>query len=652
MSQHLLPRPTRQNMFILFRKHLFSFSLFIICLTNTILAQPPPFFHHICENKANYTINSTYQRNLDTALSALPTTNSGFGYFNFTTGQLSDRVISFALCRGDIEPAVCTKCLSDSIIKLRELCPNQTESIGYYNECFLKYSNETGNNNAVILASPLSVSNVYQFNRAVRDLMDRLISEAAAGGPLLKFATGNITGPDFPTIHGLVQCTPNLSEQVCSDCLEAAVNQIPNSKISGTNGGRILQSTCNFRFEVYDFFNQTTPSLPQPSPSPGKEEHTTLTVILVVVFVTIAAIIIASLCFFMRIMKKKTQISSPHESTQTETMDIDVAEPLQYSFSAIKAATNDFSEDNKLGRGGFGAVYKGTLIDGNEIAVKRLARNSQQGDDEFKNEILLVLKLQHRNLVRLLGYSIEGKERLLIYEFLPNGSLNQFIFDPTKRKLLDWEIRYNIIKGIAKGLLYLHEDSRLRIIHRDMKASNVLLDAEMNPKIADFGLARLFKHEETHGDTGRIVGTYGYMAPEYVLHGHFSVKSDVFSFGVLVLEIITGQEKNSFQNGESLKNLLNFVWENWRNGTTLDIIDPTLKMGSTLSHDIVRSIHIGLLCVQASVINRPTMASVVLMLHSTSLMLPVPSEPPFFGSSIETNLENPKLTQSTKDVSV
>ncbi|KAM0048467.1 putative protein kinase RLK-Pelle-DLSV family [Helianthus debilis subsp. tardiflorus] len=546
MSQHLLPRPTRQNMFILFTKHLFSFSLIIICLTNTTtLAQPPPFLHHICENKANYTTNSTYQRNLDTALSALPTTNSGFGYFTFTTGQLSDRVISFALCRGDIEPAVCTKCLSDSIIKLRELCPNQTESIGYYNECFLKYSNETGNTNAVILASPQSVSHVDQFNRAVRDLMDRLIGEAAAGGPLLKFATGNITGPDFLTIHGLVQCTPNLSEQVCSDCLEAAVNQIPNSKINGTNGGRILQSTCNFRFEVYAFFNQTTtPGIPQPS-SPGKEEHTTLTVILVIVFVTIAAIIIASLCFFMRIMKKKTQISSPHESTQTETMDIGVDEPLQYSFSAIKAATNDFSEDNKLGRGGFGAVYKGTLIDGNEIAVKR-----QQG---IHNKVMLNSRM-----------SIEGKERLLIYEFLPNGSLNQFIFDPTKRKLLDWEIRYNIIKGIAKGLLYLHEDSRLRIIHRDMKASNVLLDAEMNPKIADFGLARLFKHKETHGDTGRIVGTYGYMAPEYVLHGHFSVKSDVFSFGVLVLEIITGQEKNSFQNGESLKDLLNFVLENWR----------------------------------------------------------------------------------------
>ncbi|MFS7889195.1 putative Gnk2-like domain-containing protein [Helianthus anomalus] len=242
MSQHLLPRPTRLNMFILFTKHLFWFSfIFIYLINTTTLAQPPPFFHHICENKANYTINSTYQRNLNTTLSTLPTTNSGFNYYNLTTGQLSYRVISFTLCGGDIEPVVCTKCLSDSIIKLRELFPNQTESIGYYNECFLKYSNETGNTNAVILASPQSVSNVDQFNRAVRDLMDRLIGEAAAGGPLLKFAIGNITEPDFSTIHGLVQ-----------------LNQIPNSKINGTNGGRILQSTCNFRFEVYDFFNLPT----------------------------------------------------------------------------------------------------------------------------------------------------------------------------------------------------------------------------------------------------------------------------------------------------------------------------------------------------------------------------------------------------------
>ncbi|KAI7750077.1 hypothetical protein M8C21_019101, partial [Ambrosia artemisiifolia] len=193
----------------------------------------------------------------------------------------------------------------------------------------------------------------------------------------------------------------------------------------------------------------------------------------------------------------------------------------------------------------------GMLEGGSQIAVKRLARDSGQGDLEFKNEVLLVARLQHR-------FSIEGSERLLIYEFIPNASLDQIIFDPTKRTILDWEKRYNIIKGIAKGLLYLHEDSRLRIIHRDMKASNVLLDLQMTPKIADFGLARLFKTEETQGNTSRIAGTLGYMAPEYAMHGQFSVKSDVFSFGVILLEMVTGEKIQGFQNRDSREDLLSF----------------------------------------------------------------------------------------------
>ncbi|GJZ35187.1 kinase RLK-Pelle-DLSV family protein [Tanacetum coccineum] len=322
-------------------------------------------------------------------------------------------------------------------------------------------------------------------------------------------------------------------------------------------------------------------------------------------------------------------------------MDIGTTESLQYDFGTVQVATNDFSVDNKLGQGGFGAVYKGVFEDGQEIAVKRLALDSGQGDVEFKNEVLLVAKLQHRNLVRLLGYSIHENERLLIYELLPNASLDHFLFDPEKRNFLHWEKRYKIIKGVAKGLSYLHEDSRLMIIHRDMKASNVLLDAEMNAKIADFGMARLFKRDETEANTSRIVGTLAYMAPEYIMYGHFSVKTDVFSFGVLLLEIVAGQRNHGFQNGETIQNLLSFAWKRWENGTPSDIIDPTLKTGSAISlHNIIRSIHIGLLCVQENVTHRPTMGSVVPMLNNLSILLPKPSQPAFL---VHSTITNPKM---------
>ncbi|TYG97189.1 hypothetical protein ES288_A10G018300v1, partial [Gossypium darwinii] len=295
----------------------------------------------------------------------------------------------------------------------------------------------------------------------------------------------------------------------------------------------------------------------------------------------------------------------------------------------LHTATDHFSNENKLGQGGFGPVYKGGLANGKEIAVKRLSRTSGQGLVEFKNEVMLIARLQHKNLVRLLGCCLEKNEKLLVYEFMPNKSLDVFLFDSNLAAQLGWKKRFNIIKGIARDILYLHEDFRLKIIHRDLKASNVLLDHKMNPKILDFGMARIFGEDINEANTNRVVGTYGYMAPEYAMEGLFSIKSDVFSFGVLLLEIISGKKNNGFHLAERGESLLTFAWKLWSKGEAMELIDQ-LIVPSCVASEVLKCIHIGLLCVQEDPVDRPTMLSVVFMLASDdTITLPHPSEPAF-----------------------
>ncbi|XVE67274.1 hypothetical protein DITRI_Ditri08aG0147400 [Diplodiscus trichospermus] len=284
---------------------------------------------------------------------------------------------------------------------------------------------------------------------------------------------------------------------------------------------------------------------------------------LVVSAALIFFIVVAFLHCFLRKQrrgrKKRSALSFTTSPTHLEdSLNEGNAELPLFNLAIIAAATNNFSYDNRLGQGGFGPVYKGTL-NGKEIAVKRLSKSSGQGMEEFKNEVTFIAKLQHRNLVRILGCCIEKGEKMLIYEYMPNKSLDSFIFDERKRSLLDWAMRFEIICGITRGIVYLHQDSRLRIIHRDLKASNILLDANMNPKISDFGMARMFGGDQGEANTNRVVGTYGYMAPEYAMQGNFSIKSDVYSFGVLLLEIITGRRNCGYYPKSPTFNLIGHV---------------------------------------------------------------------------------------------
>ncbi|XP_074581307.1 receptor-like serine/threonine-protein kinase SD1-8 [Curcuma longa] len=411
------------------------------------------------------------------------------------------------------------------------------------------------------------------------------------------------------------------------------------ANVSGSGSGCVLWSTDLTDIKFYEggtgqdlFVRLAAADL--ITTTGRKHGHRSATVAIIVA-PALAIFLLVFVVYWLYKRKKKHGNFSDDDSEET---DLDL--PL-FDLDTITEATQSFSLSNKLGQGGYGPVYKGKLKDGQEIAVKRLSETSSQGSNEFKNEVRVIAKLQHRNLVRLLGCCVQARERMLIYEFMPNGSLDSLLFDPTKSGSLDWRTRYNIIVGIARGLLYLHHDSRLRIIHRDLKASNVLLDKDMNPKISDFGIARIFGGDDTEANTMRVVGTYGYMSPEYAMDGIFSVKSDVFSFGILILEIISGKKNRGVYHDSSFPvNLLDHVWSLWKEGKALKLVDKSIG-DSFPTTEALSCIKIGLLCVQERPNDRPTMNTLLKMLDSDISLLPEPTEPGFV------NLRGPFDTESS-----
>ncbi|CAI8587264.1 unnamed protein product [Vicia faba] len=595
-------------------------------LSFVTFADPP---YETCSTRNISTNRSSFENNLSNLLLSLPSNVSAsiskFG--NTSSGIGLDRVYGLYMCLDFVSNETCHKCVANAIEDIVKLCPQSEEAVVYEEFCQLRYSNKNfiGSLNVTGNIGKDNVQNISEpekYESVVNKILNNLIEIASFDVSMNMYATGKVAFED-KTVYALVQCTRDLSANDCSKCLQSAIGDIPSCCYASI-GARVWSRSCYLRYEFYPFYLGETESKSSSTNQGGKKKSSKIWMItaIAVGVALVIIIIIFYLCFIRNWQRKN---GKGNISNDFPFIDI----------GSLCVATKNFSDSNKLGQGGFGPVYKGILSDGMEVAIKRLSICSEQGSEEFINEVMLILKLQHKNLVKLLGFCVDGEEKLLVYEYLSNGSLDVVLFEQSAQ--LDWTKRADIINGIARGILYLHEDSRLQIIHRDLKASNILLDCDMNPKISDFGMARIFAGSEGEANTTTIVGTYGYMAPEYAMEGLYSVKSDVFGFGVLLLEIITGKRNAGFCYSKSASSLVAYAWHLWNNGNGLELRDPLLLCPED---QFLRYMNIGLLCVQEDAFDRPTMSSVVLMLMNESVMLGQPEKPPFSVGRLNVNDPN------------
>ncbi|GLJ27364.1 hypothetical protein SUGI_0537030 [Cryptomeria japonica] len=371
-------------------------------------------------------------------------------------------------------------------------------------------------------------------------------------------------------------------------------------------------------FKLQDVNVDYAPLSPS-TPMPKKSVQNFSAWIAAVVILAFVIILLSLLLIFrkqMCLLIRKKKAAEPTKSKERTQLD-QVVSSLGRSGSAVtcfdygtlKSSTKNFHEKNKLGCGGFGTVYKGTLQDGSIVAIKRLER-AKQGDTEFYREVKLITGIQHKNLVRLIGCCAEEHERLLVYEYMSERSLDRFIYGNTN-EFLPWPTRYEIILGVARGLQYLHEDSHIRIVHRDIKASNILLDEKFQPRIADFGLARFFADDGMRST--QFAGTLGYTAPEYAIRGELSEKADIYSFGVLVLEIVSCRKNTDLTLPSGTQYLPELAWKLYEEDKILDLVDERMREGGYVKNEVLRVLEVAFRCIQAPPHLRPAMSQVTAM---------------------------------------
>ncbi|KAL5577349.1 hypothetical protein UlMin_019048 [Ulmus minor] len=445
---------------------------------------------------------------------------------HFATAQ---HVYALVECRNYLSTADCVACFAAAAAQIRN-CSAANGARVIYDGCFLSKRNIS--------------ENAAAFRSAVlKMLLDLQVATPKIKGffaAVEKKEVNNVGGGNV-TVYGVAQCVETATQSGCESCLKVAYDDLqsclPNAE------GRAVDAGCFLRYSNTSFFaaNQTINLGPFLKSSGSSSKKAIIGG--VIGGAGVLFLLLGFFLWFKRSRKSKTRARGDILGA-TELQG-----PVNYRYKDLKSATKNFSEENKLGEGGFGDIYKGTLKNGKIVAVKKLAiGQNRRAKAEFESEVKLISNVHHRNLIRLLGCSNEGSELLLVFEYMPNSSLDKFLFGE-RRGFLNWKQRFDIIMGTARGLAYLHEEFHVCIIHRDIKTSNILLDDDFLPKIADFGLARLLPEDRTHLST-RFAGTLGYTAPEYAIHGQLSEKADTYSYGVVVLEILSGQKGSEIKEDD------------------------------------------------------------------------------------------------------
>nr|XP_043634094.1 cysteine-rich receptor-like protein kinase 2 [Erigeron canadensis] len=554
-----------------------------------------------------------YLNNLNTTLSSLRRQLSNPQvYYAFAQAVDQEFVYSFAMCREYLSTSQCLACF--------DTAANDTKACGLadggniiYDDCSIRYENfgQTFGNTDVILdneAPPTAVCGnesasqpVTTFNNVINELLSD-IQDAAPRTSNFYVASTRQLSTDNSTVYAVAQCVKNVSQAICNNCLNTAYNNLQNCLPS--KEGRAIDFFCFMRYSDAPFFqrNQTT----NITPFLRKASSSKAGIIAGVSSgVGIFILILALWLWYRR-----------HEKSKTVGEDEDGLQGVKsYSYQELRLATHNFDEQYRVGKGGFGEVFKAIMDDESVVAVKRLNVDSSKGKLDFENEVRLISNVQHRNLVRQLGWCIEGPELLLVLEYIPQGSLANFLWGE-KRGTLNWQKRYDIIFGVARGLAHLHNEFHVKIIHRDIKSDNILLDDDFQPKIADFGLARFQPEEQTHVST-KLAGTLGYMAPEYAINGHLTEKVDTYSFGIVALEIVSGRKCTDANfSGPDTDHLLEHAWQLYERGVHMELIDETLGTDEYDQANVMKTVEIALMCTQSPATLRPTMSEVVMMLSS------------------------------------